>query len=173
MACVVVATKLLKMSKPKLPSDLLQFLRENRRLVYDPSRCECGSVSLVQWGQLTIKEFYVDSEGTPLAVLDPHKGETGYYAVPGLDLIGACKSYDPEGILIWLPDLNLYGTWDSDRWDLLTFPGATWTEIAADPVKYLNAQWFPQQANCELLVPWPTYPFRQGRPWNSRSHTEE
>jgi hypothetical protein len=154
------------MSKMNLPEDLVTFLHANRQLEYDSDQCEAGRITLLSLNQLSLGEVYVDSEESPLAKTDPHVGERGYYAVTAVNLIADCEEYDPEGILIWLPDLELFGTWDCDHWDVRVFPGATWTDIVNDPVKYINAQWEPNEVDNEFLVPWPRYPFKMGRPWD-------
>jgi len=46
-----------------------------------------------------------------------------------------------DGILVWLPRLKMFGTWDSDHYELLVFPDVSWNDISADPAKYIAAQW--------------------------------
>ena len=86
----------------------------------------------------------------------------GIAAVQAVDLIAACDSYDPHGILVWLPKEQAYGTWDMDHWDVAVFPGITWTDIEADPLTYLNAQW---EGGGTPLVPVGRYDFVEGRPF--------
>ena len=148
-----------------IPTELKAFLKSDQSLEYDDSQCEAGQVTFRSIEQLSISEIYIDSAGSPLATSDPYSGQVGYYIVPIVDLIYRCDGYDPEGILLWLPQENLYGTWDNDHWDLYIFPQADWRHIVNSPLKYLNAQWFPNQVCCEYFVPWPKYPFRKGRPW--------
>jgi hypothetical protein len=147
-----------------LPRDLVQFLEDGRQLTYDSSLCECGLVRLLPLNQLVVEEFYVDSEGGVLEAIDPHRGEKGYYRVTAVDLVADCEGYDPKGILIWLPELELFGTWDIDHWDMLVFPGVTWKDIAANPERYLNAQWYPTEVDHELLKLWSSYPFHSRKP---------
>jgi len=80
--------------------------------------------------------------------------------VPAYDFVAECEEYDSEGILIWLPDQKVFGSWDSENWDVIIFPNVTWPEIAANPVKYLNAMWEPEAAHCKYLQPYPDYPFQ-------------
>ena len=152
----------------RLPQDLVTFLRGKRELVYEPEHCECGAVKLVALEEITLSAFYVDSENAPWVNQDPHAGKYGYYSVPGVNLVVACDGYDPDGILIWLPDVELFGTWDCDHWNLLIFPSATWADIVADPVKYLNAQWRLQENITEFLIPTQRFSFHPGRPWDSK-----
>jgi hypothetical protein len=150
---------------PALPDDLQAFLRDGRQLEYDPSACEPGQVLLLPLGKHTLAEVWIDGKQLVGVADDPHAGNKGYYAVPAINLVGSCEAYDPEHVLLWLPEEGLYGTWDCDHWELCVFPRAAWTDIAADPLPYLNAQWYPSPAVAELFVPWPKYPFRSGRPF--------
>jgi len=150
----------------KLPQDLIDFLQANKTLDYDSAECEAGLITLLPVNQLSLGEVYVDSRGSPLIKTDPHAGEEGYYSIPAVNLVAACEGYDPEGILIWLPEQELFGTWDCDHWDVRVFPGANWTDIMDDPVKYINAQWKPDEVENEYFIPWPKYPFNKGLPWD-------
>ncbi len=110
------------MSKLNLPEDFVIFLKSNKQLKYDPEQCEAGRITLLKLNQLSITEIFIDSVESPLAKTDPNSGKKGYYSVPAINLIADCEGYDPEGILIWLPELELFGTWDNDHWDILVFP---------------------------------------------------
>ncbi|MCP4524588.1 MAG: hypothetical protein GY833_01550 [Aestuariibacter sp.] len=154
------------MTDINLPQDLVEFLQADRQLKYNPSRCEAGHIVLLPLNQLSLGEVYIDSEESILAKSDPHVGERGYYTVPAVNLVADCDGYDPKGILIWLPDLELFATWDYDHWDIRVFPDVTWIDIVSNPVKYINAQWYPDKVDNELLIPWPRYSFKKGRPWD-------
>lgn len=54
--------------------------------------------------------------------------------------------------LVWLPDLNTYGSWDMSHYELTVFPGHTWNDITASPKQFLESQWLsererPQEIN--------------------------
>jgi hypothetical protein len=148
------------MRKAELPEELLEFLRSGSQLDYDPENCECGQVTLFAHDELSPSVVFIDSNDAPFADQDPHAEEEGCYVVPAINLFEECDGYDSDGILIWLPDQKVFGTWDSEYWDVLIFPSATWNEISASPVKYLNAQWEPEAVRCEYLRPFPDYPFQ-------------
>lgn len=153
------------MDEALFPKDFVEFLKSGKQLEYDVDECEAGQISLLPFEELTLGEVYIDSESSPIAEKDPHSGEKGYYAVPAVNLVADCEGYDPEGILIWLPDQQLFGTWDIDHWDVLVFPNTTWSDIVANPVKYINAQWEPDNVRCEYLEPFPKYTLRAGKPF--------
>jgi hypothetical protein len=142
------------------PEDFLNFLKSGRQLEYGPEECEPGRVTLLPLKKIAPNVVYVDSFDAPFAINDPHAGEDGCYIVPVYNLVAECENYDPDGILIWLPDQKVFGSWDSENWDVLVFPNATWSDIAANPVKYLNAMWEPEAVYCRYLQPFPNYPFQ-------------
>jgi hypothetical protein len=144
-----------------LPKETIQFLKLGKQLKYDVTGCEAGEVKLKSLAQLTLGEVWI---GTDLED-DPHSGEDGYYSVPAVSLTGECEAYNPEFILLWLPTEKLFGSWDTDHWVLTVFPEATWSDIVARPTVYLNAQWDPGAGVGGLLIPWPKYEFKTGRPF--------
>ncbi len=148
----------------QLPNDLVAFLSEGRQLNYDTSKCEPGQIKLVPYGTYQLGEVWIKPDSHPAAAKNPHAGEKGYYAIPAINLVSQAKGYNPQFILLWLPESGEYGTWDCDHWELRVFPGVTWTDIAASPLKYINAQWYPDDVENEVLVPWPKYAFKKGRP---------
>jgi hypothetical protein len=155
----------MRKQKVTLPKDLTEFLTHDLPLKYNARKCECGQVTLVPLGKHLIGEVWVDPDNSKFPTQSPHAGKTGYYAIPAINLIATCEAYDPEFILLWLPESEMYGCWDCDHWELLVFPKATWSNIAGDPLQYINAQWHPQTQVSEILVPWPKYPFKKGRPF--------
>ena len=139
----------------------MAFLRAGRQLDYDFSLAEPGEVKLKGLDALELGEVWI---GTDI-IRDPHFDEYGYYAVPAVSLTGACKAYDPEFILLWLPREQQFGTWDSDHWVLTVFGQTTWTNIVDDPFDYINAQWHPAVQTGRRFIPWPKYPFKSGKPF--------
>lgn len=93
-----------KMDEKLFPHDLVTYLKGGKQLKYDADECEPGQIILLPFDELMLGEVYIDSEESPIAENDPHAGEEGYYSVPAVNLVADCEGYDPEGILIWLPD---------------------------------------------------------------------
>jgi len=145
------------MSNLALPDDQVAFLKEGRQLEYDPATCEIGRVSLLPLDQLKVELFGVSMQNSSLEKEDPFAGVGGCYLVDGVSLLAACKGYDPEGMLLWLPWERRYGTWDSNHLGIHVFPPeTTWLDIAADLPKYVNRQW-GNWTREQTLVPWPRY----------------
>lgn len=143
------------------PRDLVIYLESGKQLVYDPGTCEPGLVRLKPVGNLSLDEIWLHPESKE----DPNFGADGYYNIPAVSLTGECENYDPEFILLWLPNEKLYGTWDCDHWQLTTFPKAKWADIALNPAPYLDAQWNPNSVKRGGIKPWKTYKFRKGMPF--------
>lgn len=153
------------MSDLNLPVDLQQFLAAKKQLEYDPSSIEPGRVSLKSLSALKCEVVWVDADESPLGEDDPHADDEGYYEVPAVSLLSECEAYDPDFILLWLPNERMFGAWDCDHYDLYVFPGKTWTEIVAEPGACLNAQWGDaERVVSQYFKPYPRYGFRSGRP---------
>ena len=145
------------------PNDVTAYLQAHRSFDYDPSSTECGAVGLVSPEDLTLRDFWVNGEDRDWTD-DPHAADDGCYVVPGIDLVGEIDGFDPDGILLWIPELVGFGSWDCDHWDLIVFGDTSWDEIVADPVRYLDAQWDPA-CSFEYLKPWTAgFEWRAGRP---------
>jgi len=149
------------MSLFNLPQSTVDFLMARKQLDYDESKCEPGRVYLKSLDQLVLGEVWINTEMEG----DPHFEEDGYYSIQVVSLTGKCEGYDPEFILLWLPNERLFGSWDCDHWLLTVFPEAGWEDVVADPALFLNAQWEPGTAGGVPFHPWPAYEFKEGRPF--------
>jgi len=148
----------------KLPEDLTEFLAAKQKLVYPTEDCECGQIKLLSLGKHKLGEVWVNGESLKGVERDPNEGKEGYYAIPAVNLVKSCEDYDPEHILSWIPEENLYISWDSDHWTVTAFPRVTWSMIAANPLPYVNAQWDSPSIGTPF-VPWPKFPFKEGMPF--------
>ena len=154
------------MSDLNIPEELRAFLAAGQQLDYDPATAEPGAVGLKSLDELELGVVWIDTQESPLAGDDPESGSEGYYEVPAVSLTGTCEDYDPEFILLWLPEERAFGTWDCDHWDLYVFRDTTWPDIVAAPARYLNAQWADYERKLsEYFKPFPRYPFKPGRPF--------
>jgi hypothetical protein len=153
------------MTKDDLPRETEEFIKRGEQFVYDASQCEAGEVKLKRHDELTLSEVYVNSEQSPIQSEDPHANDEGYYIVRAVDLVGECPAYGAEGILMWLPDYKVFGTWDCDHWDMMIFPCSSWSDIVANPARYMAAQWGPDLEIGEYLKPWDKCKFKQGKPF--------
>ncbi|MCE9562166.1 MAG: hypothetical protein K8U57_08945 [Planctomycetes bacterium] len=134
-----------------LPDDLQAFLHRRERLRYDTSFCEPGQIELLPLDRITLGEVWIEPRWKSDPQGDPHAGEKGYYFFPAVNLVSEAEGYKPEFILLWLPNEQLYGTWDDEHYKLFVFPGVTWADIAADPRPYLVAQWEGPEPGVEFV----------------------
>jgi hypothetical protein len=156
------------MMSTRLPDDLKTFLAAGRSLEYDPKQCECGAITLLRARQLRLRPFTIFTDEMQHIYGDPRRGK-GCYLVPAVNLVATCQSYDPYGILIWIPKERMFGSWDCDhhviqvlvarhvRDNRSFIEAATWTDIVQAPARYLNAQWRLDALASKVLVPWPKY----------------
>lgn len=151
-----------------LPADLAQFLAAGSQLAYDARSCECGYVKLRGLDALRWSTIAVTAENTRYKRRDPHRGEDGAYLVRVIDLLAECEGYSPLGILLWIPRKRVFGAWDSDHWPLIVFKRATWSDIVAHPLRYLNAQWWLKSkgSGCTGVhaAPWEYGVWKAGEP---------
>jgi hypothetical protein len=118
------------MHKDELPADLVAFLESGRRLEYDTSACEIGVFTF-----RSLEEV----EEIDLTVRDERHESTS--VIRALDLLKACESHDPRGILVYIPSMHKFGSYDDELKVLTTFRGMAWSDFLADPAGYLNAAW--------------------------------
>ena len=144
--------------KLKLPDELLTFLSAGD-LKLDSANSEAGVVTLHPISDLQLGIVNVDSDESPLSKDDPNAGKSGSYEVPAVSLTADCDGYAPEGILVWLPNEKVFGSWDCDHYDLYVFSGATWTDIAGNPVDYIDTQWDSDRKVGKYFKPDPKYSF--------------
>lgn len=140
----------------ELPNDLLAFLRAGSQLRYDVKGSEIGGITLkrdVDLALTTIATF----PGCQSIVDDPYETLEGLYQIDVVDLVAEAE-YCIEGLLCWIVALQRFGSIDPEHGDVITFPGAAWTDLVASPLRYLDAQWNHDLG--ERVLPWLHFPFK-------------
>ena len=148
-----------------LPNDLFEFLITGQQIEYDSTSREPGRVVLNNYSELSIGTVWVDSTISPFESDDQNSNKEGYYEIPAVSLTKECEGYDPEYLLLWMPEDKMYGSWDCDHWDLIIFPNTKWDDILEDPVLYLNSMWDSSSYVKDYFKPFPKYKFKKGRPF--------
>jgi hypothetical protein len=148
-------------SKLGLPDELIAFLKAGHQLNYDPKESEIGPITLKPVDHLRVDEFQVTTIGTPLERKDPNRRKEGFYTLRAIDLIGESGSYGPEGLLTWFCDYGVFGSYDPDHAIAMAFPNVSWSDIMANPLKYLDAQWHPERNAGKHIEPWKHCEFRE------------
>ena len=140
----------------EIPEDLKAFLARGDQLFYDYSKAEPEKIELCSLNELSTGVIWLAPED---------EYADGYHEIPALNLVSNCETYEPDYILLWLPNEKLYGAWDCDHWQLTVFKDTTWTDIVKNPLPYINAQWYPGKGYGQLYRPYSKYPFKQGMPF--------
>ncbi len=140
-----------QIEKLNLPADLVNFISHGKTLSYDEEKCKIGRTKLVSMDSLIFGRIYVEPK--------EKSSKKGYYIIPAVDLIAECKGFDPWGILVWIPDIQMLGTWDSNHRILRVFHNAVWDDVVSDPIKYLNGLWNPQEVENIVYEPNDKYSF--------------
>jgi hypothetical protein len=141
-----------------LPDDLLAFLRDGRRLDYDVDSSEIGRITLKRDTDLSVATI-TTYPGCQSIIDDPYEDMEGLYQIDVCDLVAESEAYETEGLLCWIVSLKRFGSVDPEHGDVVTFPGVTWTELAANPLPYLDAQWDHDGVGVRVL-PWLHFPFK-------------
>jgi hypothetical protein len=138
----------------RLPKDLVAFLKAGKQLKFNAAKSEVGPIQLKSIEELTLDTFEMQTEGTPAHANDPNRRKRGHYTTRAVDLVAECDAYGPGGILAWLLDDRVFGQWDPDHMQVIIFPKTTWSDIAARPARYLDAQWNEFGDFARHLEPW-------------------
>lgn len=140
--------------KMNLPEDLTEFLKSQTELNYDYKSVEPDFIGIINFSKLELGKVWIEGETS---------GKS-YYEIPAINLTDQCESFDPEYILLYLPNEKMYGTWDSDHWKLYVFPNKNWTDIVKNPADFINQQWNPKKeigiefdpkADYKMINGWP------------------
>ena len=77
-----------------------------------------------------------------------------YFPIEVFDLLKEVPGYSARGVLIWLPGILEFGSFDTDHGVVYSFPDVPWSQILESPEKYVNCQWHPDRVDHQLLRPW-------------------
>jgi hypothetical protein len=139
-----------------LPESFLEFIKSHKEFEYDTSKCECGLVKLKSIDELKKGEVW----------LEVSSNNKVYIEIPAISLLKDCEGYEPDYILLWLPNEKCFGTWDCDHWELRIFPDTEWGKIVSEPGKYLSAGWYDNHEEyTSIYNPIDKYPKIDGWPF--------
>lgn len=113
-----------------LPAEVRSALAVGGRLLeHQPrSHSEAGAVGLLHPDR-------VRARTVPVERVDSGEVEP----VTVIDIVDAADW--GSDLLVWLPELHLFGGYNGDHAEMIVFPGIGWSDIAAAPGEYLNAMW--------------------------------
>jgi hypothetical protein len=129
-----------------LPSDLAAYLERPNLPSFSMTEGEVRTAELLPLAELQCAAYHIKSDSD-----EDDGGEEGVEFM-GYSLLKSAGAYDPDGVLAWFPELGEYGAWDCDHHTMITFPGVTWPDIAADPIWYINGQWYPERVKHRVIT---------------------
>lgn len=136
-----------------IPQDLLDFLGipGNRQVILTEG--EVRHIELFPPDELSIQKFIVDgSELFMNGLVSSDPEETREYE--GYSLVKRCNDYSPDGVLVWFPSFNAFGTADCEHERILLYPGISWSHICKEPTWFYNGQWYPDRVSHKEVNPW-------------------
>ena len=77
-----------------------------------------------------------------------------YYPIDAFDLLLEFPGYHAFGILVWIPAISEYATYDEDHCVLRSFPNKTFADILENPKRFFNCMWYPEKHENHLVRPW-------------------
>jgi hypothetical protein len=98
------------------------------------------SVSTASHGKFKIGPFVYCYHIT-VKIPGSKNGLGGYFYCKAISLTTASDTYDPAGILIWVPDLKTFGSYDSDHCSLHLFPGKDINDILKNAEYFITQGW--------------------------------
>ena len=111
---------------------------------FGPAYIKTATKSTMKWIEVRIKA-----------------GTKNIYVGSGLNLISGATEYGAPGMLIYIPEIDSYGTHDIDHGVLNVFPGVGWSEIVENLGAYVSTQWQkPGKTTLHKKIPDP-YAYKQ------------
>jgi len=115
-----------------------------------------------------------ESDDSNNLVMDPHKvwdedWKTymleGHYSFYALSLVAESTDYEPSGLLVWIPKLEMFGTYDEEHRDVYVYPRVEQDSFLALVATYVSGQWHFRDQSFGLGEKDMLHLYRQ-KPWN-------
>lgn len=121
-----------------------------------------GVYTLYSWQeakQVTILINHQQCQEEKMLPEDPNLQVKGRYCTTAYVLVSEAQDFvDPEEVLLWLPQLSLYGCYDNDTHQLYVYPDTTWKQIEANMPAYLHRAMECKNVLCVEKV-WQSFDF--------------
>lgn len=121
-------------NQEELPRELKDALKRKRKL-----SAPKGTLTVWPFHAVKLVTLLVDARDAMNRHLsgNPH-GTNGLFCTRAYALVNYAHQHsDHEKVLVWLPGLSLYGSWDPGFHKLHVFPGAHWTDVEKNLTRYL------------------------------------
>lgn len=122
-----------------LPAALKNFLKKSRII-----ETENGIYTLTPWKEMHMITLLINPQAISNKRKLPytsHPLSRGYFCVSAYPLVSDSQSFiDPDEILLWLPEHNLFGTYHNDKQQISIYKNCTWLDIESELDQYLMIQ---------------------------------
>jgi tetratricopeptide (TPR) repeat protein/predicted DNA-binding WGR domain protein len=126
-------------TKYELPDALKKFLFQKRTVKIGDKIFGLAPSYEIKLISVVIDHHWQSSTAWPALVGNPYKEQQGFFCTTAYSLVSKSPDEnDTEGLLIWLPLLELFGTWDRVHRQLYLYPDASWIEIEENLPNYLQ-----------------------------------
>lgn len=152
----------------QLPTELIDFLKQNPSHSIDSPSLECGRLVLNRPEYLEISGHLFSMRMTDEADLDPNRKTAGNYVLTTIELVCYCEHYRAKGKLCWFVEFECFGCYDADFGTVYLFRGVSWKRLLARAEFFLNSPWDePRKPVVVLKNPWERLAFKKSRSaWN-------
>ena len=138
-----------------IPKKCIHFLRTNEGKTIELNNSPAEIEKVIFYPIDELKEDYeiIDTNEYYLNYNEFKTDPEIQYHIPTINLIkkDAEDNYDNDGLLVWLPVLKCFGTFDIDHCIGYLFKDVEWTELERDLGNFINTQWNPEQSKCILF----------------------
>jgi len=141
-----------------LPNECIEFLNSQKNKVIDlrNSPAEIEKILFYSEEELTCGHQVIDTYEYFLNYNEFKEDSEIQYHIPCVNLIKEDDddNYDADGLLVWLPDLNCFGSFDIDHCIGYLFQQNSWIDIESNLGKFINTQWYPEKMENTFFKPW-------------------
>ena len=141
-----------------LPKKCQQYLQANKDIIIDlknkPSEIE--KVVFFSPNELTSDYQIIDTYEYFLNYEEFKENPKVQYHIPAINLVkeDAEDNYESDGLLVWLPSLKCFGSFDIDHCIGYVFLNIAWSKIESNLGHFINTQWDPKSSKNILFKPW-------------------
>lgn len=141
-----------------LPIECQKFLQANKEMIIDlkNERSEIEKVIFYSVDELINDFQIIDTHEYFLNHSEFKEDPEIQYHIPAINLIkkDAEDNYESDGLLVWVPIIKCFGSFDIDHFIGHLFKDTGWNEIESNLGDFINTQWYPDKTKNILFMPW-------------------
>ena len=130
------------LKKYELPQDLKEAMKKKRVVYTTHGKFVLGPLQEVRSITVLVDPSQFNEQDCVPLEGDPYEHESGLFCTTAYALVSDSPEVsNPDEILVWLPEVGLYGCWDADANQLYVYPGIKWSDLEKDLSTYLLTRW--------------------------------